>query len=266
MSSHLKIGHRLFNGDQIISALVQYKLLESLVGQVVLDEVIKKVPLSKQELFRCLAGISDAPIPDDFGSFLTQWCQHKGITLEYFRTVMLRELQLQKFKQLQFSNQVESEFLRIKSELDQVEYSRIQLTDFSLAQEVYFQLRDDGVEFAHLAQQYSLGSERETAGWVGPVSLAMLPIEVAALFRSEQTGVIYGPIPVNEGFWVVRLERYTAARLTETTRTHLINRMYTQWLQAQVRKVLNTPGAIAVQPEATARIHKESKHSTPIAS
>uniref|UniRef100_A0A832H0G3 peptidylprolyl isomerase n=1 Tax=Oscillatoriales cyanobacterium SpSt-402 TaxID=2282168 RepID=A0A832H0G3_9CYAN len=173
------------------------------------------------------------------------------MTLEYFKAVMLRELQLEKFKQLQFSDQVESEFLRIKSDLDQVEYSLIQLTDLALAQELYFQLRDDDECFTELAQHYSLGHERETGGWMGPVPLSTLPVEVASLFRNQHIGTVYGPIPVADSFWVVRLERFTAARLTEATRTQLIHRLYSQWLQTQVRAATETPGAIAVLPALT---------------
>ena len=163
---------------------------------------------------------------------------------------MLRELRVQKFKQLRFADQVESEFLRIKSDLDHVEYSLIRLADLTLAQELYFQLRDDGVEFAYLAQQYSLGRERLSGGWVSPVSLSTLPIAVATLFRSEQVGVIYGPVPVSDEFWIVRLEQFTAARLTEATRVDLVDRLYTQWLQSQVKRITETPGMIAVQSDA----------------
>ncbi|MBW4580765.1 MAG: peptidylprolyl isomerase [Tildeniella nuda ZEHNDER 1965/U140] len=250
MSDCLKIGDYLLDGDQIISALVRYKLLETMVGQILLDEAIKDVPLSKQELFYTLFGTTEAPIPDDFEGFIQQWCQLKGVTLDYFKSVVLRELQVQKFKQLRFANQVESEFLHIKSELDQVEYSLIQLTHLPRAQELYFQLRDDGADFVQLAQQYSLGSERLTGGLVGPVPLSTLPIEVATLFRSEQVGTVYGPIPVADGFWVVRLEQFTAARLTEATRADLMNRLYNQWLQTQIKAMTETPGTIAVLSNA----------------
>ncbi|PSB28379.1 peptidylprolyl isomerase [Stenomitos frigidus] len=250
MSNCLKIGDYLLNGDQIISALVRYKLLEPMVGQILLDEVIKEVPLSKQELFYTLFGATEAPIPEDFEGFIKQWCQIKGVTLDYFSSVVLRELQVQKFKQLRFASQIESEFLRIKSELDQVEYSVIQLTHLPRAQELYFQLRDDGADFMELAQQYSLGSERLTGGRVGPVPLSTLPIEVGALFRNEQVGTVYGPIPVADGFWVVRLEQFTAARLNEATRADLMNRLYEEWLQTQTKAMTEVPGTIAVLSDA----------------
>jgi hypothetical protein len=250
MSNYLKIGDRLLDGDQIISALIRYKLLETMVGQILMDEVLQNVPLSKQELFHTLFGNTEVPVPDDFDGFISQWCQLKGVTLDYFKSVVVRELQLQKFKQLRFGDQVESEFLRCKAEMDQVEYSLIQLTNLSLAQELYFQLRDDGADFAQLAQQYSIGRERLTGGWVGPVPLATLSSEVATLFRSEQIGTVHGPIPIADSFWVVRLERFTAARLTEATRADVINRLYNQWLQTQIRAMTQTPGTIAVQTNA----------------
>lgn len=249
MSSCLKIGHRLLNGDQIISALVQYKLLETLVGQVLLDEVVKEIPVSKQELLQILTGTAAETPPDDFEPLISQWCEQRGVTLEYFHTVILRDFQVKKFKHLYFANQVESEFLRVKTDLDQVEYSLLRVADLPLAQELYFQLRDDGAEFTQLVRQYSLGNERETGGKIGPVALSALPEAIATLFCNEQPGIIYGPVPIGDEFWIVRLAQFTAARLTETTRINLINRMYNQWLQVQVKKVLSTPGMLAVQPE-----------------
>lgn len=247
MSTCLKIGNRLFDGEQIISALVRYKILDVLVEQVLLDEVIQDISLSKQELFHAITGATNAPIPEDFGGFLIQWCQRQGITPTYLHTVMLRELRVKKFKQLYFANQVESEFLRAKSDFDQVEYSLIQLTDLPLAQELYFQLRDDGADFSQLAKQYSLGSERHSGGWMGPVPLSTLPADITSLFRSGQPGTVYGPIPVADRFWLIRLERLTTARLTETLRRNLIEQLCTRWLQSQVETLMATPGTIAVQ-------------------
>jgi parvulin-like peptidyl-prolyl isomerase len=247
MSAGLKIGDRLFNSEQIVSALVQYQILETLVGQVILDDVLQEVPLSEQELFYALAGSRDMPMPEDLESFLRDWCEQQGVTPDYFRRVVLRKLRLEKFKQLGFATQVESEFLRIKSTFDLVEYSLIQLADLSLARELYFQLRDDGADFAQFAQRYSIGKECQTGGRVGPVPIATLPIEIANLFQCEPAGTICEPVAIEERFWVVRLERLAIAQLTEATYSHLLNQLYSQWLQSQVKTLIATPGAIAVQ-------------------
>jgi parvulin-like peptidyl-prolyl isomerase len=250
MSNCLKIGHRRLNGDQIISALFQYKLFETLVGQVILDEVLKEVPLSQEELFQILVKDKDTSLPENLEEFIGQWCQQQGITLEYLHSVIVRQYRVQKFKQMQFADRVESEFLRIKPELDQVEFSLLRLVDLALAQELYFQLRDDGKDFANLAHQYSEGSERQTSGRIGPVPVASLPPEITALFQNNpQLGMIYGPVPIEDRFWIVKLDQYIAARLNQSTRTDLINRMYSEWLQIQVKQVIGTPGMIAVQPD-----------------
>jgi parvulin-like peptidyl-prolyl isomerase len=242
----LKIGDRLFDGDQLISALVQYKLLEPLVEQVVLDEAIQTVSFSKEELFYRMVGASDSPIPEDFTEFLTHWCQQKGITAAYFESVLLRDLKIEKFKQLHFTSKVESVFLNSKSDLDQIEYSLIQLTDVELAAELYFQLRDDNADFAQLAQSYSLGSERHAGGWVGPVPFSTLPVEAAEMLRQAKVGEICPPLMVADRVCLARLERLIPARLTEATYTQLTQKLYTQWLESQAKQLMAMPEAIAV--------------------
>ena len=246
MSSSLRIGDRLFNSEQLISALVQYKLLDPLVGQVVLDKAIQPIGLSVEEIFYSLNGSTDSPIPENINEFLTQWCQKQEVTLSYLENVLLRDLRIEKFKQVQFAGQVEAEFLRVKSEFDQVEYSLMQLDDLALATELYFQLRDDAADFAQMAQRYALGEERYTSGWLGLVPFSSLPVEVATLFRQVEVGTICEPITIAERVYIVRLERLIPARLTEATQAQLINRMHKQWLQSQVKALIATPNAIEV--------------------
>jgi parvulin-like peptidyl-prolyl isomerase len=266
VSTCLKIGHRLLNGDQIISALVQHQILETLVGQVLLDDVIQQISLSHQDLFYALVGSTAIPIPEDFEQFLAQWCDRQNMTPAYFNEVMVRKLRVEKFKHLYFAAQVESEFLRIKSDFDQVEYSLIQTADLALAQELYFQLRDDQADFAQLAQRYSLGSECQTGGWVGPIPLSTLPVEVTKLFGNKQIGTVYAPVAIGDRYWVVRLEGLMVARLTEAIRANLIERLYARWLQSQVQALIATPGAIVYgKTESTESIAETLAESTEVA-
>ena len=246
MSSSLRIGDRLFNSEQLISALVQYKLLDPLVGQVILDKAIQPIGLSVEEIFYSLNGSADSPIPENINEFLTQWCQKQQVTLSYLENVLLRDLRIEKFKQVQFAGQVEAEFLRVKSEFDQVEYSLMQLDDLALATELYFQLRDDAADFAQMAQRYALGEERYTGGWLGLMPFSSLPVEVATIFRQVEVGTICEPITIADRVYIVRLERLIPARLTESTQAQLINRMHKQWLQSQVKALIATPNAIEV--------------------
>lgn len=246
MNANLKIGSRLLDSGQLISALVQYKLFEDLIGQVIVDQVIETISLSQQEVFWGLVGNTTDLLPENFEAFVHRWCDFHKITPQYFNAVILRDLKVEKFKQIAFANQVESEFFRARSELDQVEYSVIRVVDAALAQELYFHLRDDAAEFTQLAQHYSQGSERESGGWVGPVAIASLPPEVIARFRSAVIGQVLEPLRVGEEIWLLRLEHRTLARLSQATRTLIINRLYQRWLQSHIRTAMATPGAIAL--------------------
>jgi hypothetical protein len=250
MSSCLQIGQHQLNVDQIMTALIRYRLLETLVGQTLLDDVIQDVTLSSVEVVTGLGGDPDPEDVEDCQVFIRQWCQGRNVTVDYFQGVILRELRIEKFKRLNFANQVESEFLRIQSELDQVEYSWLQLDDAALAQELYFQLRDDGATFADLAQPQAWGQAWQAGEGQGPVPLSSLPVEVATVFRQGTVGQVYGPLAIADRTWVVRLDRFTPARLTPATRTELMNAMYNRWLQAQIKTLLAQPGAIGVRAMA----------------
>lgn len=249
MSNCLRIGDRQLNGDQIITALVQYKLLDALIGNVLLDEAIQAIEVSQQDAFQLMTGTSEGFVPEHFEDYLTQWCESRNITPAYFKSVVLREWRIEKFKQYYFAQHLESEFLQTKSYFDQVEYSLIQVENAALAQEIYYQLRDDGSEFADLAAAYSLGYERNTGGRVGPVPFASLPGSVQAVVKDKQLGMVQSPIQVDDRYWVIRLELLMNVGFTEATRAELMNRLFDQWLQAKVNALTAIPGAIAVQPE-----------------
>ncbi|NJL22248.1 MAG: cyclic nucleotide-binding domain-containing protein [Leptolyngbyaceae cyanobacterium SM1_3_5] len=242
MNSYLKIGDRLLDGDRIIAALVQYELLEPLVGQILVDDAIAEVPLSQQEVFETLIGSTELPMPEDFDRFLLQWCELKNVTSTYLTNVMIRQMRIEKFKQIRFAPKVESAFLQNKSSFDQVEFSLLQTSDFLLAQELHLQLRDDDMDFAFLAQQYAIDSN---SGKIGPVSLSTLPEPIANQLRAQSIGQVGEPIAIDDIYWIVRLDSRTEASLTDRTRASLIDQMYSQWLQSQVKALLNTPDAIA---------------------
>jgi hypothetical protein len=90
--------------------------------------------------------------------------------------------------------------------------------------------------------------------------MSTLPVEVASLLQGGQLGVIYGPVPVADRFWLVRLERFLSARLTAATRTNLIDRLYTQWLQTQIQAFIASPGSIGVQSHSSESSHPTLSH------
>jgi parvulin-like peptidyl-prolyl isomerase len=245
MTTGLRIGDRVLPPNQLITALIQYKLMDALIGQVLLDEAIQAIAISPEEVWQWVTRSTVTPPPEQIEAALAQWCADQGITSTYFEAVVLREWRVEKFKQQYFADHLESEFLHTKAWFDQVVYSLVQVNDAALALELYYQVRDDSVPFAALAA-YSAGSEREAAGYVGPVPLATVPTELRPLLQPGQEGLVQKPRPIGDRYWVVRLEQFIPARLTESTRHTLTNRLFDHWLQAKVAALRSIPDAIAV--------------------
>lgn len=246
MSTCLKIGNLELTGEQVVSALVRYQLLESFVEQIFLDSVLQTIPLSEEDVFRALTGSAEAPKPEDFEAFVVQWLQQRQLSKSYLEWVIYRQLRLEKLKRLRFDQHLESEFLRRKSEFDQVEFSLIQTSDAALAHELYFHIRDDRADFGSLAQQYSQGNEQHTQGWVGPIKLLNLPQTIAQVFLQGDIGTVYGPLTIGDQFWIVRLEQLYTARLTESVRSELRNQLFAKWLKASVQSVMNDSAKLQI--------------------
>jgi PPIC-type PPIASE domain len=238
MSTCLKIGSLELTGTQVVSALIRYQLLESFVEQIFLDSVLQPITLSKEEVFRALTGGSDAEMPPNFQAFVTAWLKQRNLSQQYLNEVIYRQLRIEKLKRLRFDRYLQSEFLRRKQEFDQVEFSLIQISESALAQELFFQIRDDQAEFGTLAQKYSHGLERQTEGWVGPIKLAKLPPAIAQVLMQGESGGIYGPFEVGTHFWIVRLERLYSARLTESLRTELRDQLFAKWVKMSAQTLL----------------------------
>ncbi len=248
MTAGLKIGDRLLNTNQIINALIQYKLMDSLIGQVLLDEAIQTIELVPEAIWQWLMGSTAAVLPSDFETAIAHWCDTQGITPAYFQAVMLREWRVEQFKQHYFADQLESEFLRTKAWFDLVVYSVIQVDSLTLAQELYYQVRDDGVSFTAIAAEW-LAPESDSTTCVGPIPLATVPPPLRPHLQADQVGIVQKPVLAGDRYWVVRLDQFIAARLTAATRRDLTNRLFDHWLQAKVNDLRTMPDAITVRSE-----------------
>lgn len=247
MSACLRIGNLELTGEQLFAALTRYQLVESFVSQVVLDSVfLKDIPLTKQEVYCSLVGEDNDTDIEDVDAQLEDWLRRNQVPQVYLESVICRQLRVEKLKRFKFDNSLESEFLRRKAEFDQAEFSLIQTSDRILADELYFQLRDGESDFTVLAQQYSEGFERQTQGRAGLVKLSTLPKAVAQVFDESRLGVVQEPIMVDARFWIVRLERFFSACLTEAVRTELREKLFSLWLKSLVRSVMSKPGQVQI--------------------
>ncbi|MGG6265468.1 hypothetical protein ACQ4M3_05620 [Leptolyngbya sp. AN03gr2] len=247
MAICLRFGDITLSPDQVMNGLVCYQLLDSLLAQLWLDaEVLPQIALSEGEIFAALTGQDRSQQPDDFKSWLSEQMQRRHISQSVLEWRVIRPLRIQKLKHSYFDPQLESEFLRRKARFDRVEFSVIQTSNSQLAQELFFAIRDDGIEFSKIAQSW-LSHSSDPCPWrVGPVPLVEVPNLVAEAFCSGSEGKVYGPFQIGTQFWVVKLERYYSAQLTNVVRSQLRDQLFQEWLTAQVQTKLAQPGQLQI--------------------
>lgn len=241
----LKFGNLSLSGEQVVAALVRYQLLESLLEQILLDSILTSISLGEDEVYEHLTGRDRSLKPDNFEAFLKNWADQQQLSQANLEKAV-RQLRIQKLKQTHFDQQIDAEFLRRKSEFDQVVLPLIRTSNHQLAEELFFQLRDDQASFSSLAAQYSEGIERHTQGWLGLVRLSNLPPPIIQLVYQGEAGQVYGPIFLNDQAWIIRIEQFFEARLTEWVRTDIRNQQLSRWLRSTLHSKLTEPEQLQI--------------------
>lgn len=86
-----------------------------------------------------------------------------------------------------------------------------------------------------MAQTYSQGTEAQTGGLVDPIELSTLhPVLVQKLITS-QPGQLLPPGKLGDWVIILRPEKLIPARLDELMRQRLLNELFEQWLQEQIK-------------------------------
>ncbi len=223
-----------------LKQLQRYKLLTHFLDGMIVDEVLSKTPLiTEEERTAALRAFLEQQELTTVDS-LKNWLRGQGMTREDLETLALRSLRIEKFKESKFGAQVEGYFLKRKATFDQVLYSLIRVKERGVAQELYFRVLEGEKSFGELASQYSAGPEAYTQGLVGPVPLGNTHPAIAQLLSrmQQQERQLWPPTQIEDWFIILRLEKFFPARLDESMRRQLLNKLFRQWLKEQREQLL----------------------------
>ena len=225
------------SGAEVMALLKQYALLPQLQRELIIDRALADVVCSQEEVFSAYkAFYHKYQINSDEDR--TQWLERNHFTLDQFEHLVLRTIKLDRFKQNNFNNRVDSYFLQRKAQLDRATYSLLRVKDPHLAQELFFRIQDGEANFTDLVKQYSGGQEAEIGGLVGPHDMTVPHPDLARKIRSLKAGQLAPPVQIADWFVIVRLEKYLPAQLDKDMRGRLIGELYEQWLQGQLNQLV----------------------------
>ncbi len=233
--SVLKIGEQAISCEELYALLAQYRLLPQLAKEIIIDQAIAEITCTPEETTQAKQQFyQKQQITDE--TQLKVWLDHHGMTPEQLEKLTVRDLKVEKFKQLTWADKLDPYFVKCKGKLDRVVYSLIRSKDPGVAQELYFRIQEGENTFSELARQYSQGSEAQTGGLIGPVELNVPHPKIAQILGSSRPGQLSPPTQVGEWWIILRLEKYMTAQLDDNTRQRLLNELFQGWLLAQLQQ------------------------------
>ncbi|MEA5572290.1 peptidylprolyl isomerase [Calothrix sp. UHCC 0171] len=246
----LQVGDRRLIPEAIMQLLGEYQMLPQLVKELVIDDAIAQIKCNQEEEKIAIAQISQQYQLDSEAK-RQMWLQQNNLTSEQLDAIAIRQLKLEKFKQTNWGEDLETYFRQRKPQLDRVIYSLLRTNDMALAQELYFRISEGEDSFARLAQEYSQGLEVETDGLIGPVELQSIHPVMVKVLSNIQPQQLVPPTQVGDWVVLIRLEKLLPAKLDNSMRQRLLNERFQVWLQTQMQEQkwqVMTPEIEVLQP------------------
>lgn len=236
MNPSVEIGDLVVNSDNIFQILAEKQMIAPLAREIIIDRTIASIPCTEEE-----TNMAEQQFfwqmqmnPQDTEK-LNTWLEKNYLTREQLQNRILRGIRLEKYKEQTWGEQIESYYLKRKNQLDKVLYSLIRTKNAGEAQELYFRLCEGESDFPELAKQFSQGAEAQTGGLVGPVELNVPHPEIAEKLLTAQPGQVLPPTRIGEWIVILRLEKYITAQLDQNLRRRLLDELFNQWLNEQIR-------------------------------
>ena len=243
----LEIGNKMYTAEDLAPLLAEYQMLPKLAQEIIIEQTISNVECSEEE--QTLA----------YNQFCQQnqisteeevevWLAKQGLNKEQLEKIIIKRIKLDKYKEETWGNKVEAHFLKRKSQLDRVVYSLIRIDRAELAQELYFRIQEGESTFRELAMEYSLGSEAQTGGLIGPIEMNAPHPKIAQVLATSKPGQLIPPTRVGEWIVIIRLENFLSAKLDPPTRQRMLDELFRQWLNSEMeQKVSFIPSQSPVQ-------------------
>jgi len=170
---------------------------------------------------------------------LQQWLLDNGLDDKRLDTMLFERLQIEIFKSKMFEDKIESSFLKEKEFLDKVMYSILRVSNGEQANELYTQIEEKESSFAELVSKYSIGSEKNSNGIIGPIELRRLDPILRERLKISKSGQLWPPFEFRKNWVIIRLEKHLPCKLDDNMRSRIRNSMYQEWINKQVLTLLD---------------------------
>ena len=223
--------------QEAIELLIEHDLLKPLIHKELTYEVIKSVEIDKEVLSQIKISIMKREGLEDEESFNT-WLIKSNLNKEKFFDKITFPMKINKYSLENFGHMTNTRFLKRKEELDVVTYSLIRVKDKFLAQELYFQILEDGSKFGELASKYSEGQEKITKGIVGPIPLSQGHPVLQEKLKTSQAGKVNTPILIENVWAITKLESKQDSTLNDEMELLMAKEIFNESINKKVNETV----------------------------
>lgn len=222
---HLKVSGVFRN---TIYQLIQIEVIANQAREMGL-EVTEAELDTAQEARRRYLGLTGA-------RNMNEHCRRHGISFEQWKQALANDLLRRKLKDaLCNAAAVEKYFAENAEALRMLCIGRIVCRERREAEEILEKIRSGEGEFAQFAREHSLEhSSRIAGGHLGCFKRGMLPGEIDADLFAAEVGAVTGPYFQNDYWAIYRVEEIIRGELNQAARSHIADKMFTDWLHRAV--------------------------------
>jgi parvulin-like peptidyl-prolyl isomerase len=223
-------------GDLNAPTLIAYQLWRPFLRARFLDESSRNLELSEEmqqeawAAFCARFGID----PRNPGAFPPEYA---GLSEAGLRACASLEKRVQLWKERQFGPGVGDLFLKKRPQLDRVVYRMICVTNEALALELYFRLKNGEATFEALATEFSMGSEAQSGGQIGPVPFGSINSELYEILYPATPGELLPPKKVAQFHLLLQLEKKMPVQLDAALHARLLEELCDAWVDARLRAI-----------------------------
>tara|TARA_Y100001978_G_C23665467_1_gene420962 strand:+ start:184 stop:999 length:816 start_codon:yes stop_codon:yes gene_type:complete len=218
--------------------LDRYNLLPSFLRNIIEDEFTRDhIPSEEEQKNQYSIFLKENKIENLEN--LNHWLNNSGLDEKRLSKLLFDKLRVQKFKDFKFKSNVQEIFLKQKSALDQVMYSMITLNTIEEAEEIFYKLEEDEISFSELSSSYSIGSEKDRNGLIGPLEMGKLKPEFSERLRISNPGQLWPPFKIKNFWFIIRFEKLIPAKLDDSLTKKIIDDQYENWINKQVLPLIS---------------------------
>lgn len=168
------------------------------------------------------------------------WLTGQLLTPEEWEASIHNRLLRKKLQEDLFAQEVERNFVQNQLNFEQAILYQIIVPYSPLAQEIYYQIEEAEISFYEAAHLYNLETkQRYHCGYIGAVHRWSLHPDLAAQVFSASPGSVLGPIQIENNHYLIKVDEFIPAELTEENRQTILSQLFKEWLDAEVNYLIH---------------------------